>query len=186
MYLGWSRQSAVALVLCAYALAAPIPQATTERITVSREKVAEAMQSAGFATTAGCLQLLSTVKVPANASLHLSKVTRRPDGVVFAELTCQAKQCLPFYVLIHDAPSLERLTPRTPQSDNSISRAIHPLVDRGKPLRLLLEGDHCRIVVPAVSLESGMPGEIISVISQDRKRIFHAEIVSGTLVRGVL
>jgi len=185
MFIGW-RQAIVMFVLCSIACAAATPQAFTERIPVSREQVAEAMQSAGFATTAEQLQLLSNVTLAAGTSLHIAKVTRESPSTVLAEVSCHAKQCLPFYVIVHGATSPDGLATFVPPKSTGISAVIHPLVERGKPVRLVLESDHCRIVVPAVSLESGMPGQIISVISHDRKRVFRAEIVSGTLVRSAL
>jgi hypothetical protein len=48
---------------------------------------------------------------------------------------------------------------------------------------LLIEGANSRIVLPVVSLEGGLKGEVIKVASPDRKRIYRAEIMSNTTVR---
>ena len=173
------------VALCTAACAATIAPATGERVAVSREQIAGAMQAAGFETTVAQLQLLSNVTALAGAAIRVAKVKTESAGTALAELHCKKKQCLPFYVLVHDGNFAKDVAIIADRASTGTPTA-HPLIERGKPVTLLIENADLRIVLPAVSLEGGMQGQIIKVASPDRKRIYRAEVVSGTTVRSTL
>ena len=173
------------MALCAVLSAATIATAA-ERVLVSREQIIDAMQSAGLTTTAAQLQLLSNVTSLPGATLRVAKVTKQSPETALAELDCTARQCLPFYVLLHDTQPLTGHAILDRKTAKSLSDAERPLIARGKPVTLLIEGANSRIVLPVVSLECGRQGEIIKVASPDRKRIYRAEVMSGMTVRSTL
>jgi len=153
-----------------------------DRVVVSREQIADAMQAAGFETTTDQLQLLSTVTLNAGASLRVAKVTTQSAGTALAQLNCPARQCLPFYVLVHDA-QVASSPMQVARSLAGNSLQARPLLKRGKPVTLVMENANLRIVLPAISLQSGARGQTIKVSSPDHKRNYKAEVVSETLVR---
>ena len=171
-------------LLCAGAFAAPVMPSGSERVAVSREQIAGAMQSAGIDATADQLQLLSNVTSLAGARLRVARVKRQAGDTALAELNCQERQCLPFYVLVHDAHIADGGAIAAPPSSKPAE--THPLIRRGSAMTLLIENADFRIVLPVVSLESGAQGQVITVTSPDRKRTYRAEIVNGTTVRSAL
>lgn len=174
------------VALCTAACAATVATADSGRVAVSREQIADAMQSAGLTAAPAQLQLLSNVTSLPGAKLRVAKVTKQSSETALAELSCAARRCLPFYVLVHDT-QLEHNHAAFPRSStNGTSAAVRPLIVRGTPVTLLMEGANSRIILPVVSLEGGRQGEIIKVASPDRKRTYRAEIVSNTTVRSTL
>lgn len=179
------RQSISLMALCTVACAATVTATSSQRTMVSRQQIADAMQSAGFDTSAAQLQLLSNVTTFAGATLRVAKITRESADTVLAELSCHRRECLPFYVLVHDENLVKDGTIAARPAPASAPK-MHPLIERGKPVTLLIENTNSRIVLPAVSAEAGMQGQIIKVTSPDRKRIYRAEVVSSTTVRSTL
>ena len=174
------RQIVVLAALTALASGAPVRQ--SDRVAVSREQVADAMQAAGFEITADHLQLLTDVTSIPGASLRVAKVTTQSPGTALAQLNCTARGCLPFYVLVHDA-QIAAASSVTVRVSNREKAQSHPLIKRGKRVTLLIEDSDLRIVLPAISLEPGAQGQVIKVSSPDRKRNYKAEVMSATLVR---
>jgi hypothetical protein len=180
------RQVMLLAAICTALLAATVSAEASERVTVSREQIVDAMQLAGFNTTATQLQLLSNVTSLPGATLRLAKFTKQSSETALAELDCKARQCLPFYVLVHDIQLTHGHAIFSGRNPNGPVSVTHPLISRGKPLTLLIQGANSRIVLPVVSLEGGGQGDVIKVSSPDRKRIYQAEIVSNTTVRSTL
>ncbi len=180
------RQSIGLVTLCAVACAATITATNSQRTVVSREQIADAMRSAGYDTSASQLQLLSNVTSLAGTTIRVAKVTRESADTVLAELNCGKRQCLPFYVLVHDADIACSAVEPFPRTAGGNSSEAHPLISRGKAVTLIITTEDLRIVLPAVSMESGMQGQIIKVASPDRKRIYRAEVISRTTVRSTL
>ena len=175
------RQMIAVAVLSMLASAATVTPGSG-RVAVSPEQIADAMQSAGFATTVDQLQMLTNATSVAGAKLRVAKVTPQSPDTALAQLICPARQCLPFYVLVHDARVAS--SPKPLASPSPVDLATkHPLIARGKPVTLLIENANLRIVLPAISLESGAHGQVIKVSSPDHKRKYKAEVVSATLVR---
>ncbi|HTR27105.1 MAG TPA: flagella basal body P-ring formation protein FlgA [Terriglobales bacterium] len=174
------RQMVAVAALSAFAGGAPVAQ--SDRVTVSREQVAHAMQAAGFETTADQLEFLSNVTSTAGARLRVAKVTTQSADTALARLNCPARECLPFYVLVHD--SQVAATPsRSAHASDGEKAKEQPLVKRGKSVTLLIENTDLRIVLPAISLEAGTRGQVIKVTSPDHKRNYRAEVLSEKLVR---
>ena len=173
---------ALSTVACAATLDAP----SGGRISVSLDQIASVMQSAGLTATVAQLQLLSNVTVPPGATLRMAKVTKQSPETALAEFSCSARGCLPFYVLVHDKQLAGSRALSSRETAVSASEKVHPLIERGKSVTLLMEGANSRIVLPVVSLEGGKQGEIIKVTSPDHKRTYRAEIVNNTTVRSTL
>lgn len=51
---------------------------------------------------------------------------------------------------------------------------------------LLMDGNHIHIKLSVISLENGSAGQTIRVSSQDRRQVYTAQIVDGTLLRASL
>lgn len=179
------RQGISLVALCTVACFAASP-GSGQRAAVSREQIANALQSAGFDTTATQLQLLSTVTSMAGARLRVAKVKTESAGTALAELNCEERRCLPFYVLVHDTDFTKDEAIAALRVTRGCPAKEHPLLPRGKPVTLLIENANLRIVLPAISLEGGMQGQIIKVTSPDRKRVYRAEVVNNTTVRSTL
>lgn len=180
------RSIVVLVALCAVACAATITPSSSPRATVSREQIATAMRLAGFDASAAQLQLLSNITSFEGATLRVAKVTRESADTVLAELNCQKRQCLPFYVLVHDADIAGSAAVTVPRLLGGNSAEAHPLIGRGQAVTLIIATKSLRIVLPAISLEAGMQGQVIKVASPDRKRIYRGEVVSSTTVRSTL
>ena len=176
------RQILLLAMLNALACGATVASVASERIAVSRTQIADAMQAAGFETTADQLQMLSNVTSIAGARLRVAKVTTQSPDTALAKLNCPARECLPFYVLVHDAQVAAAPAIVTPAAKIE-KTGTQPLIKRGKPVTLLIESPNLRIVLPAISLQSGEPGQTIKVSSPDHKRNYRAEVVSEKLVR---
>jgi hypothetical protein len=183
---GVVKQIISLVALCTLSWAATIASGSGQLVPVSREQVAGAIQAAGFDASAIQLQLLSNVTSPAGTTLHVAKISRESAGTALAELHCPARQCLPFYVLVHDTRIAEGAAVPFRQQGVSRSAPARPLLERGRTITLMIERSDFRIVLPVISLESGMQGQIIRVTSPDHKRVYRAEIVNKTTVRSAL
>ncbi|MGB9195766.1 MAG: flagella basal body P-ring formation protein FlgA [Terriglobales bacterium] len=179
------RQLIVLLALCAVVCAATAAPVDHGRVAVSRDQLASTLRSGGYDVNPAQLQLLSNVSSRAGVTPHLTKVVEESRGNALAEFNCPPRECLPFYVLLHDVHMAARVPPALDRG-TAATAETRPLIARGKPVILLLEGSDCRITVPAISLERGTRGQVIKVTSLDHKRIFQAEVVSGTTVRSTL
>jgi hypothetical protein len=160
---------------------------THARVPISRELVAEAVRSAGTEIAPEQVQLLSNVTVRAGATLRVAKVVAAPSGKLLAKVACKdPRECLPFYVLI-DASKDGLRGANNPQLKNLLGKPKErPLVARGQPVTLIIDRTDSRITLSVICLEGGMPGQTIRVASPDRRRIYTAEVVNGTLVRSAL
>ena len=174
------------LALSAAACAATVAPVTSPRVSVSLDQIATALVSEGLEVNSTQLQLLSNVTSIAGATVHLTKLNQESAGTILAEFGCRRRQCLPFYVLMHDVHTNNKIRKSIDQTAAGKSPVTNPLIRRGKPVTLMLEGSNCRITVPAISLEHGMQGQVIRVASLDHKRTFHAEVINETTVRSTL
>lgn len=184
MFLRSVGQVACLLALGSLGCLGKSAQELSERVPVSREQVAQAMQSAGIETTPDQVQVLTNVTTSSGATLRVSKVKESADGIL-AELACgKPRQCLPFYAMVHsDAAAVAKL-PVVPSPGTTPKES--PLIARGQSVTLVIQHADFRIVLPAICLESGIQGQTIRVASPDRKRIYTAEVVSNKIVRSTL
>jgi hypothetical protein len=180
------RQIISLAALCTLTCAATVATGPGEPVTVSREQVAGAIQEAGIHASVAELEVLAKVSSRTGVKLHVARIIRESAGTALAELHCQARQCLPFYVLVHNARIAEGAAAPFRPATGSRSAAAHPLLERGKAVTLLIESADLRIALPVISLESGAQGEVIRVASPDHKRVYRAEIVDKTTVRSAL
>jgi flagella basal body P-ring formation protein FlgA len=59
-------------------------------------------------------------------------------------------------------------------------------VRKGSTATLLLDSDRVHIRFPVVCLENGVPGQKIRVTGVDRRQVYMAEVIDGTLLKGRL
>jgi Chaperone for flagella basal body P-ring formation len=162
-----------------------------DRSPISREQVAESLRSAGIETNRDQFHTLSNATAVPGALLHVVKLKKESAGTLLAEMACQeSSECLPFYVRIQQpavaANAASSLLELHVNSGTAKHKVEHPLVVRGQPVTLVMEKTNVRIMLSAICMEGGMPGQTIRVSSPDRKRIYTAEVVSHNMVRGTL
>lgn len=191
MFFGSFRRLVWLAALCMFSYAGTGVQESSGRTAVSREQVADAMQSAGIEARADQVQVLAHVTASPGATLRVARKVRKSSNSVLAELVCgQPRECLPFYALIHyntDPTPVTKLTESSPSPVSARSEVKrHPLVGRGQPVTLIIENADFRIVLSAICLEAGLHGQTIRVASPDRKRFYTAEVVSNKIVRSTL
>jgi hypothetical protein len=165
--------------------------ASKDRSLISSEQVAESLRSAGIETTPDHFHPLSNATAFPGALLRVVKVKKESAGTLLAELACQEpRECLPFYVRIQQPAAAANTVSSLPELRGNPEAAKHkverPLVVRGQPVTLVFEKTNVRIVLSAICMEGGMPGQTIHVSSPDRKRVYTAEVVSHNMVRGTL
>jgi hypothetical protein len=186
------KQAVTLVALCTAALVCVGAQTSTnkDRTPVSREQVAEVLRSAGIDTSADQLQPLSNATAVPGAPLRVIKLKEKSARGLLAELACQdARECLPFYVLIQRPVTASNGSSKLPEirlSPTAAKKTERPLVVRGQSVTLVMEKTNVRIMLSAICMEGGMPGQTIRVSSPDRKRVYTAEVVSHNLVRGTL
>ena len=166
---------AASLVLMGISLAA-----TGKRIAIEPAEIANALVSAGLRIRADQIQPLTLpFSSSPNPKLTLENITPG-NGSVTARMRCERTSvCLPFLVLLRrDANRNDDAFP------GGQARAIKKdlLVRTGKKATMVLEAGSMRITLPVISLQNGIRGEMVRVISGDRKRIFTARVTGPAMV----
>jgi hypothetical protein len=94
--------------------------------------------------------------------------------------------CLPFYAIV-SAPggraSSDVSTPVTP-GNAMLQPNVGVAMRAGAHATLVMDDSRSHIQVAVISLESGMVGHRIRVASPDHKKVYVAEVVSASLVKG--
>ncbi len=156
---------------------------------ISTEQVAATMSRAGVAIQSNQVTLLSDV-VSTTPSPVLKVRSIQPWGSekVMARVECESSlECVPFVVSVHmNAGEQEQALLSLPGPANAaVSRAI-PVVHNGSPAILELEGKRVHIRLSVICLEKGAPGQTIRASSPDRRVVFRAEVIDGSLLKGSL
>jgi len=166
----------------------------TPRTSISQERVAQAITAAGFNVLPDQVEFLSNAKATtAGAALQVVSATPASNGTARVALRCQNhRECLPFYVLLHGLKPIHaggshapiQLASLKDQAEGSLLPA--QLVRGGDHATLILETADSRVSMPVICLQSGFRGQIIRVRSNDGKRLYRAEVVTGNLLKGSL
>ena len=188
------RYAGLLVLLVGLARADLAPVETAEaRIAVARQRVADALASSGLKVSADQVEFLSAVSAAGRSSaLRMVSVTNRGADTLRVKLRCRDnRQCLPFYVLVHNPPQTGasgNAPSRSASSDAALpgDTPLQPLIRDGDPATLVLEYADYRISMPVLCLQGGARGQRIRVMSKDHKRFYEAEIVGAGIVRGRL
>jgi hypothetical protein len=171
--------------------AAPAP----DRFAISPGRVSSALQQAGILAKSSQVEFLSAVTSMAeNPQLTVVNVSRWRDGDSKALLRCRNnRECLPFYVVLHDNKATGRISANfvnSPQSKPNAGlkprqqSAEKPLVRGGQRATLIIKNRDLRISLPVICLENGKRGETIRLSSPDRKQKYTGEVVEAGLLQG--
>ncbi|HEV2575606.1 MAG TPA: flagella basal body P-ring formation protein FlgA [Acidobacteriaceae bacterium] len=133
---------------------------------------------------------------------HLEIVAARKvtEHELDLEVRCQAiRECLPFDALVdtNDANTITALdrSARQPSAHavpEKVSSPVEPIATMsdhlaaGAQVVLVIADGRMRIHLPAIAVDSGAKGTQIRVCTLDRKKIFHAVVVDGGTVQGVV
>lgn len=125
---------------------------------------------------------LRAVRWDANASklqfrLACVKAGVCPDFFVYLE---PDGALIPKFEKLNWAANRANDSRAVPNSEEAI------LIERGRRVRLLMQGNGIEISVPVICLENGRKGQIIRVREPGNPHVLHAEVVSGDLLRSRL
>jgi flagellar basal body P-ring formation chaperone FlgA len=183
----WMWLSVVTLswVVCA-------AQPVVDRTPIASSDVVIAMANAGVQTNPAQVEFLSSVNsVHEHASLKLVSLSKMTDNTMKAHLRCESNvECLPFYVVLHYL-NAENIPAQ--YSPNTASRKVQPIIKSservirgGQAATMIYEAKDIKIVLPIVCLQNGRRGERIRVASPDHKKIYLAEVIDNSFVKGIL
>jgi hypothetical protein len=110
----------------------------------------------------------------------IQRVGSVSSDTISVRLAChKAFACLPFYALVSN--SVASAEPSLVPTQTAQPSIIMPA---GTRATLLMEDDRTFLRLFVISLESGIAGHTIRVRSIDRKKVYLAEVVSPTTLRG--
>ena len=165
-----------------------------ERFAITAGPVTQALATAGISAKSTEVEFLSAVSsMRQNPQLTLVNVSTWRDGNLKALIRCESnRECLPFYVVVHDKKLPARSSnvfhgsPKSsaPHQQARRKAADKPLVHGGQVATLVLRNQDLQITIPVLCLESGRKGETIRLSSPDRKRHYMGEVVEAGLLQG--
>jgi hypothetical protein len=173
-------------------VAASLPAASqSNRFSITREQVANAIDAAGVQVSAGQVTLLSNiVSASFNPALKVESIEKWSDRKIMVRLECATPgECLPFIVTVPLSGAAQERLALSPQL-KPVSFSAKPrepdTIRAGSTAVLFLEGPHLHIQMSVVCLENGSIGQSIRVATRDRRLTFMAEILSDSTLRGQL
>jgi hypothetical protein len=173
-------------------VAATFPAASqSNRFSITRDQVANAIDGAGMRVSAGQVTLLSNmVSAAANPALKVESIEKWGNGKIRVRLECaNPGECLPFIVAVPLSGAAQERLALSPQLE-PVSFSAKPrepdTIRAGSTAVLFLEGPHLHIQMSVVCLENGSIGQSIRVATRDRRLTFMAQILSDSTLRGQL
>lgn len=170
-----------------------VAQGHPSRFPLTAAAVAEVIGRQGIYLTPDQidLPLLLTAGV-SDPRLRVSGAELLPGDRVRVRIACaSSRECLPFFASFHfdkTASSSEILA-----TLNSSSTPEQPIKSEGTTVLrpgdhavLLMEGDHMRISLPVVTIDSGKVGSEIRVSSLDHKHLYQGRVLSAEIIKGRL
>ncbi len=160
------------------------------RAAISSQGIVGAMASAGMTVSASRVEFLSQVTANTHdPDLRVVTITPGTPGTARVKLRCHDnEECLPFYVVVHDVPSVSAgqthaVSPSASKQDLTVVPVPKERVVRsGDSATLIVETSDMRMQIPVICLENGARGQKIRAVSIDRKRFYEAEVIAaGTL-----
>lgn len=162
------------------------------RDAITTAQVAAAISDMGMQTSAQQVTLLTNVVATTSVpSLKVQSMERWGDHGMKVRMGCaNPEECLPFFVAVRGNETNTAFSADSDRSSNAIARVKHDpksfVVRSGTPVTLLIDSDRVHIKLSVVCLENGAPGQTIRVASKDHKQTYMAEVVDGSLLRGLL
>lgn len=163
-----------------------------ERVPITAEQIATALNARGLAATSENVEMLCAVssRFP-DPALEVMTVSRISPTEAKVRMRCRHKNsCLPFLVVLHS--SVAETKEKAGTAGGSVT-AVSPLVNQsqitirsGKRVTLLSESGGVRITLPVICLQNGALGQQIRVISADHKKAYVARVEGPELVTSVL
>jgi hypothetical protein len=173
-------------------VAATLPAASqSNRFSITRDQVANAIDGAGLQVSAGQVTLLSNiVSATGKPALKVESIQKWGDRKMMVRLECASPgECLPFIVAVRLSGAAQERLALAPQSE-PVSFSAKPresdTIRAGSTAVLFLEGPHVHIQLSVVCLENGSIGQRIRVATRDRRLTFIAEILGDSTLRGQL
>jgi len=168
-------------------------QAPGARASISPEQVTGAIAAAGLSVSSSQVEFLSLVSADdPDVGLQVTSVDRFTDNSIKVRLRCRDHHsCLPFYVLVRDVSPPASTPILVPAREGGAhaegSNAVpgsKPLIQRGQPAVLILEGAAARIRLRVICLQDGETGQRIRVSSADRKHFYQGTVVAAGVLKG--
>jgi len=161
---------------------------------ITTEQVAAAVADSGLKATAADITLPGVVFASSRTpALRIRTAQTMPDHSTVVRVECAAsRECLPFYAKVHTAPGeslgvLQKVSGESHAAPvETKSQRLGPAVHSGDQAVLRLEGDHVRIDIPVVCIESGDRGARIRVRSAANRQIYIAEVIDVAILKGSL
>ena len=164
--------------------------ATTRRNSITPQQVARALNEAGYEISPQRIKVLANaVASTRDPLLRVGAFEQWRGGQVRLRVECvNGSECVPFFVQV-DRGEFSRYNeaalPQTPL--NVDENAIRPvLAHAGSAARLVLTGPHSRIGLSVICLESGRAGQMIRVVTRDRRQTLLADVVGPNELEGAL
>lgn len=168
--------------------------AAPEHYAISAEQVAATVSRTGMQVSPAQVTLLTDVVATKEFPvLKVRTIERWSNERMMARLECENQhECLPFVVGLRviqgAAAASPAVLPQGAMLFNSESRPSPKdfVVRSGSVATLMLDSDRVHIRLSVICLESGVPGQTIRVTGKDRKLVYRAEVIDGSLLRGRL
>jgi hypothetical protein len=104
------------------------------------------------------------------------------------KLACHiADECLPFYAVVTWAEGtawVATMAPSTSSIPKTQPANSGVLMPAGAHAMLVMDDQRSHIQIAVITLENGIAGQKIRVVSQDHKQFYVGEVVSSTLLKG--
>ena len=169
-----------------------------DRFMIKADQVAQALSERGGHVGPQQVSLLANMSAsepyPLLDVLAVKPLGEQPTGErvgthSLVELACHIPgACLPFYATVvwpQGQPAVElRTTGSAASSEDAMLGASHEITMRAGTHATLVMDDHrSHIQVSVISLENGIVGRRIRVVSPDRKQFYTGEVVSAGLLK---
>jgi hypothetical protein len=183
-----------AILSCTF-LAAAVCSATAEtgHYAISTEQIAATVSRAGVQILPEQVTLLTdVVATKVSPVLKVRSIERWSNERVMARLECENREeCLPFFVGLRvnqrGAASSGNLVEGLPLFSSGPAGSSKAFAVRsGSPATLMLDSDRVHIRLSVICLENGAPGQMIRVTGKDRRLVFTAQVIDGSLLKGRL
>jgi hypothetical protein len=200
------------VMILAFPIAGTAQEAKSIRYPLSEIVVARWLRANGIEIEPSRIHLPTFLSAATpSPELAMTTTERLGDGHVRLELRCQSvADCLPFNATLDvtdafvvpkarfqtvDYPSAAAKSPRGGQISQSLEESpmfasvmenvpSHLMV--GSQVTLVIDDGVMSIHLPVIAMDGGRVGTAVRVCTPDRKKIFHATVVDGTTVKGVL
>jgi hypothetical protein len=172
----------------------------TPRTLVSPAMVLQAMQQRQLPVAGVTVRLAAPVTASV-AEPQLAIQSFVPTDAHHAQLLVECRvhtECLPFYVtavwpteinlvsqhigLGVTATDQQHAAPSNSPNPNQTGDVLKP----GTPATLLIDDNKLHITLRVVSLQAGVPGDKIRVVTTDRRQVFVAELLGNGILKGSL